>query len=195
MSNIHCPEKVLKILKENQIYFKEKVSATCKYGHKYGVHGEDSIFECPNCKKYSKKHIINMIRNRKNAKMKLGFNREREKLIPCSVYIIRMKKNINGVNEVFYKIGLSTNPINRFGKFPYETEIVKMIFTNKATAILIERCLHMVHDERNLSYAPNVGFEGCSECFSDILLDKIQLFIDDEQKYLKKYAIHLLNCY
>lgn len=178
------PTEILKILEENDIKFSTRVTVTCKNGHKFSIKVGDISATCPDCLKYSREYIEDMIKKRRAKSLRIRDN-DLEKITPCCVYIVKLTRN----DESFYKIGLSVkSPLERLADIPYEVRVVRAIFTNQCRSTYIERILHKIHDDNGLSHIPNIGFVGVSECFSDILLDEIDEIINNEDASLKKYA-------
>lgn len=178
------PHELIKILEENGIKFATRVNVTCKNGHSFAVKVGDLNGECPFCTKYTHAYIADMIEKRRAKSLRIRDN-DLEKITPCCVYIVKLTRD----EESFYKIGLSVkSPLERLADAPYKVEVIRAIFTNQCRSTYLERILHKLHDDANLSHIPNIGFVGVSECFSDVLLDKIDEIIENQDESLKKYA-------
>jgi len=153
----------------------------CQFGHTY-ENTYNNLF-CPVCCKYSKQYIQTIIQERRNRKIEHDNFSHKNLIQPCCLYIIKLSNS----NESFYKIGHTSKALNeRFKDIPYKIEAYKLLFTNRSYAIDIERYLHDIHDE--FCYAPQIGFMGCSECFSCIFkkeIDKIDQFNKNNLEYMR----------
>ena len=79
------------------------------------------------------------------------------------VYIIKCSDE----HESFYKIGYTKNtPKYRIQAYPYKTEVLKIIKTNRYDGIYIESDLQDFH--RMYAYTPLKKFGGYRECFSKL---------------------------
>lgn len=136
------------------------ITINCPYGHRYTVKFDDN-HNCPYCEKFTQSHIKSMIAaRRKKSTMSINVL-DTDKNTPCGVYVVKLHRNY----ETFYKIGYSIHSMEeRLSGCPYEIINSKTIFTSLYYAKIIERHLHILNDE--YSYAPKIGFDGCSECFS-----------------------------
>lgn len=183
------PEEILKILEENGIKFATRVNVECPNGHRYAIKINDLDGVCPECVKYTKEYIEDMIEKRRAKSLRIKDD-ENEKFTPAGIYIVKLTRD----DESFFKIGISTKSAHeRLKDIPYSVEIINVIFTNSCGANFIERALHKVHDDAGLSYVPKIGFTGCSECFSEILNDEIQSFIDNQEESTQKTALTWLK--
>lgn len=121
---------------------------------------------CPECKK-------KMSHGDGEYSPKLA-ERNKEKWLKeeAKVYLIECWND----DERFYKIGITKNTIDKrfYGNvnMPYNYKTLKLIHTNKYDATYIEKGLHEKHEE--YSYQPKIKFAGHTECFSYIILDKIE---------------------
>lgn len=160
------------ILKQNNININTKISTYCEYGHRYTISLND-FDKCPLCEKYTQEHIKDIIiTRRKNQSVRIDIGND-DKITPSSVYIVNLQNDIT--NESFYKIGYSTKSVfDRLNDIPYIITKHKVIFTNLAYAKFIERHLHILHDD--YVYQPKIGFDGCSECFTEIIIDTQDIF-------------------
>lgn len=178
------PTEILKILEENGIKLATRVTVSCENGHKFSIKVGDISATCPDCLKYTKPYIEDMIKKRRAKSLRIRDN-DLEKITPCCVYIVKLTRD----EESFFKIGLSVkSPLERLAEIPYEVQVIRAIFTNQCRCTYLERILHKLHDDAGLSHIPNIGFVGVSECFSDVLLEEIDEIISDENASLKKYA-------
>ena len=80
------------------------------------------------------------------------------------IYLIKL----TGINEEFYKVGITVNPKHRFSNFPYNVEVVKLYETNLYSACYVEDWL--LESFESLSYTPKIRFGGETECFSELPL-------------------------
>lgn len=170
--NIDTIKNFIEQLKENNVVINAKITTKCEYGHKYTTN-MDNFNDCPLCLKYTPEHINSMIMTRRHKQsIKIDIN-QNDKSSPACVYIAKLEKQLT--NESFYKIGYSIKSVyDRLIDNPYEIVKYKSIFTNLAYAKLLERHLHILHDE--YSYQPLIGFDGCSECFTKILPETYPIF-------------------
>jgi len=159
-----------------------KITMTCKFGHVYTTTRKNaSIDECPECAKYTKDHIAEIIKIRRNSGITFG-NKLDEKNTPCCIYFVK----VTGHGESFFKIGITQNhPLKRLDHVPYTVELLGCIFSNTLTAKVIENQMHKIHDDH--VYAPSVGFNGCSECFSDLDYPEIKKCINNQDKFIKYF--------
>ena len=111
-------------------------------------------------------------------------NRNKEKWmnIDAKIYVIKC----SDINEVFYKIGITRqNVSDRFsnkGSLSYSYEIVLEINTNLYEAVYSEKELH--YDNKNFKYEPLIKFDGHTECFSKINIDKILSIKSNIENYI-----------
>lgn len=186
--NIESIKDIINTLKDNGLSLNTKITTTCIYGHKYSVKMDD-FNECPLCLKYTSEHIAKITADRRNSHtLRVDIFLE-DKIIPCAVYIVKLRKD----DEEFYKIGYSVKGVKeRLIECPYELIEHKSIFTCLAYAKVIERHLHLLHDE--FSYLPKIGFDGCSECFIKVR-DDIDKILNDINLERSKVIYNLLEGY
>ncbi len=82
--------------------------------------------------------------------------------IPCNLYVIKMAAQ----DEVFYKIGITSQDISRRFRehdTTYEVNVLELIESNRFDAIILENKLHDLHKE--YKYKPKQFFKGHTECF------------------------------
>lgn len=93
-------------------------------------------------------------------------NKEAWLKIPCNLYVVKLTSE----NEVFFKIGISSNIKERFRKFKeYKIEQIDCFKLNRYEAVLLENTLHIKH--KDYIYTPIKEFKGYSECFSTYIKD------------------------
>lgn len=84
---------------------------------------------------------------------------------------------------------------NRFsnkGNIPYDYEILYEINTNLYEAVFIEKELH--YNNISFKYEPLIKFDGHTECFSKIDINKI-LFIKNSIENYKQNIVYKTNCH
>lgn len=101
-----------------------------------------------------------------SPRLKRGFIKSGENKNYASLYLIRCFDE----NEIFYKIGITTKPMNRrFGgesTLPYKYEVVNLFTANPEEIWDLEKIMHKVY--KDVKYLPNKEFGGRYECFSYI---------------------------
>lgn len=111
-------------------------------------------------------------------------NKDEYLSIPMNLYVIKCTNEV----EEFYKIGLTKNNVEtRFNckkAMPYNYEEVYFVSGDKYNFIYLEEELHKTNEE--YSYIPKIYFEGYTECFSNLNLERIEQIIN---KYKMKIAI------
>ena len=86
--------------------------------------------------------------------------RHREEWLNESLTVYKLKMRDTD-NTVFFKIGLTTNLINRIHKIPYKVEVIKQFKLDKYEAVYFEyNYLQKVN-----RYKPLKKFRGYTECF------------------------------
>lgn len=118
---------------------------------------------CPKCTDNKRNGALSVVLSERNKDE--WINKD------AKVYVIKCLNS----NELFYKIGITTrNVSDRFlnkGNIPYEYETLYEINTNLYDAIYIEKELHDYH--KDFKYEPLIKFDGHTECFNELYLDKI----------------------
>lgn len=84
-----------------------------------------------------------------------------------SLYLLKM---IEDDGKVFYKIGITSNPIHRrhrVGATPYKYEVLSIVISDAILVWETERKLK--RSMRNKAYSPKIFFQGCRyECFDEL---------------------------
>jgi hypothetical protein len=81
----------------------------------------------------------------------------------CILYKIKLFND----NECFYKIGITSTPINnRLKQIPYNIEIIELINTNLYDGYYQEQQLH--EELSQFKYHPQIKFGGKNECFTKL---------------------------
>jgi len=99
----------------------------------------------------------------------------------ASLYLLKL----SGLNECFYKIGITTDLEKRFirSKTPYNEKLIKVVSGNAALMWELEKEIHrLLFDFR---YKPNERFSGSTECFSiasiNYAIDILDIKATDEE--------------
>jgi len=128
---------------------------------------------CPECSNKKRTGALTITLARRNKTKFININ--------AKIYVIKCSNQ----DEIFYKIGITTKNISdRFlnkGVIPYSYEILYEINTNLYEAIFIEKELH--YNNKEFTYRPIIKFDGYTECFSKINVDKILITKNNMENY------------
>lgn len=154
----------IEILDDNYISNNVKLLCRCDCREEWEIDWKHLLRQrcCPKC---SRKEAYK--NNKWHNKTIADRNKSKWKNIPAIVYTILCFNSC----ESFYKIGITSNSVNRRfynnRTMPYNFKIVDEIYTNLYEAVYLEDTLH--NNNKEYSYNPLIKFEGYTECFSELI--------------------------
>lgn len=141
----------------NSIYSKSIITCSKHGDFLQSPHNHSNGQQCPACSR-EEAWIHNSYYNVTNAEK----NKTEWLAIPCNLYVIKMAAQ----DEVFYKIGITSQDISRRFRehdTTYEVNVLELIESNRFDAIILENKLRDLHKE--YKYKPKQFFKGHTECF------------------------------
>ena len=140
------------------IYEKSTIICNVHGEFEQSPHNHSQGQQCPECSR-KEAWLHNSYYNVTNAQK----NKTEWLSIPCNLYVIKMTSQ----DEVFYKIGITSQDISRRFRehdTPYIVTLVELIESNRFDAIMLESRLQDLHKEYR--YEPKQFFKGHTECFT-----------------------------